>query len=56
MYRLPKTSNDDGVRAMKKNTSKSNTIQTNTAVDNQGRTLSKQQQEYFKDSKINIAK
>ena len=36
---------DDGVRAMKRNTS-------NTAVDNQGRTLTKQQQEYFKNSKV----
>ena len=57
MYRLPKNNQnvkDDGVRAMKKNTSRSNTntTQTNTAVDNQGRTLSRQQQEYFKDSKV----
>lgn len=36
---------DDGVRAMKRNTS-------NTVVDNQGRTLTKQQQEYFKNSKV----
>ena len=43
---------DDGVRAMKKNTSRSNTSQNNTTVDNQGRTLSKQQQEYFKNSKV----
>lgn len=47
---------EDGVRAMKKNTSRSNTTQTNTAVDNQGRTLSKQQQEYFKNSKIRNSK
>ena len=53
MYRLPKTSNDDGVRAMKKNTSQNNTTQNNTShTDNQGRTLSKQQQEYFKNSKV----
>lgn len=38
---------DDGARVMKRNTSKSN-----TAVDNQGRTLTKQQQEYFKNSKV----
>ena len=44
---------DDGVRAMK-NTSR-NTSQT-TAVDNQGRTLTKQQQEYFKDSKVRNSK
>ena len=52
MYRLPKTSNDDGIRAMKQNASRSSTTQTNTTVDNQGRTLSKQQQEYFKNSKV----
>ena len=59
MYRLPKNNTqnnqnvkDDGVRAMKKNTLRNNTMQNNTTVDNQGRTLSKQQQEYFKDSKI----
>ena len=40
---------DNGIKAMK-NTSR-NTSQT-TAVDNQGRTLSRQQQEYFKDSKV----
>lgn len=45
------TSNSD-IRYMKKNTSRNNTTQTNTAVDNQGRTLSKQQQEYFKNSKV----
>ena len=47
-------SKDDGVRAMKRNNSRSNTnaTQTNTAVDNQGRKLSRQQQEYFKDSKV----
>lgn len=57
MYRLPKTSNDDGVRAMKKNTSQNNTTQNNTShTDNQGRTLSKQQQEYFKNSKIRDSK
>ena len=47
---------DNGVKAMKKNTSRSSTTQTNTAVDNQGRTLSKQQQEYFKNSKIRNSK
>ena len=56
MYRLPKTSNDDGIRAMKQNASRSSTAQTNTTVDNQGRTLSKQQQEYFKNSKIRNSK
>lgn len=43
---------DDGIRTMKNNTSKKSTMRTNTVVDNQGRTLSKQQQEYFKDSKV----
>ena len=38
---------DDGVRAMK-NTSRNTT----SSVDSQGRTLTKQQQEYFKDSKV----
>ena len=47
---------DKDIRYMKKNTSRSNTTQNNTAVDNQGRTLSKQQQEYFKDSKIRNSK
>ena len=46
------TSSNDGVRAMKTNTSRSKTSQNNTTVDNQGRTLSKQQQEYFKNSKV----
>lgn len=47
-------SKDDGVRAMKRNTSRSNTNDTQviTTVDNQGRTLSRQQQEYFKNSKV----
>ena len=44
MYRLPKTSNDDGVRAMKNTSTK--------VTDSEGRTLTKQQQEYFKDSKV----
>ena len=59
MYRLPKNNTqnnqnikDDGVRAMKKSSSRNNTTQITTTVDNQGRTLSKQQQEYFKDSKV----
>lgn len=43
---------DNGVRAMKKSSSRNNTTQITTTVDNQGRTLSKQQQEYFKDSKV----
>lgn len=58
MYRLPKNNTkntqnikDNGVRAMK-NTSRNNT----SSVDNQGRTLSKQQQEYFKDSKVRDSK
>ena len=49
------TSNDNNsIRAMKKNTSRNTTSQNNVAVevDNQGRTLTKQQQEYFKDSKV----
>lgn len=37
---------DDGIRAMKNNSSDT------TAIDNHGRKLSKQQQEYFKNSKI----
>ena len=45
------TSNND-IRYMRKNTSKTNSTQGNIEVDNQGRTLSKQQQEYFKDSKV----
>ena len=59
MYRLAKNNTqnnqnikDDGVRAMKKSSSRNNTTQITTTVDNQGRTLSKQQQEYFKDSKV----
>lgn len=47
-----RNTNADGIRYMKKNISKSNTIQNNIIVDNQGRTLSKQQQEYFKNSKV----
>lgn len=43
---------DDGVRTMKRNTSRNITSQNNVAVDNQGRTLSKQQQEYFRNSKV----
>ena len=43
---------DDGARAMKKNTSRNSTTQNIATVDNQGRTLTKQQQEYFKDSKV----
>ena len=43
---------DDGIRTMKNNTSKKSTMRTKAVVDNQGRTLSKQQQEYFKDSKV----
>ena len=43
---------DDNIRTMKKNTPRNNTMQTNTAVDNQGRILTKLQQEYFKDSKV----
>ena len=49
------TSNDNNsIRAMKKNTSRNTTSQNNVAVevDNQGRTLTKQQQEYFKNSKV----
>ena len=61
MYRLPKNNTqnnqnikDNGVRAMKRNTSRSNTnaAQNITTVDNQGRIVTKQQQEYFKDSKV----
>lgn len=40
---------DDGVRSMKKS---SNNINSNIQTDNQGRKLSKQQQEYFKNSKV----
>lgn len=43
---------NDDVRSMRKSNSKNNTTQITTTVDNQGRTLSKQQQEYFKDSKV----
>lgn len=54
MYRLPKDNANNGVRSMKKTTPRNNTNAShiNTTVDNQGRTLSKQQQEYFKDSKV----
>lgn len=46
------TSNED-IRYMKKSNTRSNTTQNNTSnTDNQGRTLSKQQQEYFKNSKV----
>lgn len=46
------TSNSD-IRYMKKNNSRSNTTQNNISnIDNQGRTLSRQQQEYFKHSKV----
>lgn len=41
---------DDGVRSMKKNNS--NNINSDIQTDNQGRKLSKEQQEYFKDSKV----
>lgn len=48
------------IRYMRKNASKNNntnTTQNNTSnTDNQGRTLSKQQQEYFKNSKIRDSK
>ena len=44
MYRLPKTSTNNNIRSMKQNTNK--------ATDSKGRTLTKQQQEYFKDSKV----
>lgn len=54
MYRLPKNNTqnnqnikDDGTRAMK-NISRNTT----SSVDSQGRTLTKQQQEYFKNSKV----
>ena len=41
------------IRYMKKSNSRNNTTQNNTSnTDNKGRTLSKQQQQYFKDSKI----
>lgn len=43
--KLNKNLNDDGIRYMK------NITQNNTAVDNKGKVLSKQQQEYFKKSK-----
>ena len=43
---------DKDIRYMKRNTSRSKTSQNTTMVDNQGRTLSKQQQEYFKNSKV----
>ena len=43
---------NDDVRSMRKSNSRNNTTQITTTVDNQGRTLSKQQQEYFKDSKV----
>lgn len=52
MYRLPKNNINNNVRTMKNNTSKNNNINTTTQVDSQGRLLSKQQQEYFKDSKV----
>ncbi len=41
---------DDDIRYMKRNNSK--TTNTQVVTDNQGRKLSKQQQEYFKDSKV----
>ena len=54
MYRLSKDNANNGVRSMKKTTPRNNTNAShiNTTVDNQGRTLSKQQQEYFKNSKV----
>ena len=44
MYRLPKNSTNNNIRSMKQNTNK--------VTDSQGRTLTKQQQEYFKNSKV----
>ena len=44
MYRLPKNSTNNNIRSMKQNTNK--------VTDSEGRTLTKQQQEYFKDSKV----
>lgn len=56
MYRLPKNNTqnikNNDIRTMKKNPSRDITSQNNIAVDNQGRTLSKQQQEYFRNSKV----
>ena len=43
---------DKDIRYMKRNTLRSKTSPNNITVDNQGRTLSKQQQEYFKNSKV----
>ena len=44
MYRLPKNSTNNNIRSMKQNTNK--------VTDSEGRTLTRQQQEYFKDSKV----
>ena len=44
MYRLPKNSTNNNIRSMKQNTNK--------VTDSEGRTLTKQQQEYFKESKV----
>lgn len=48
MYRLPKNSINNNIRSMKQNTNK--------VTDSEGRTLTKQQQEYFKNSKIRDSK